>query len=277
MKPMSDITPLFIEGDAGKLFTLHYAPKNNSVKSECFIVAASFAEEMNRCRYMGTLLAQSLSKLGYGFLVVDAYGTGDSAGDFQDASWEQSCRDLITGIEYAKILGYQQVSLLGVRLGALQAIRVASEVKEIKRLIMWQPVINGQAALTQFLRIKIAASINRNEKPGKIKDFEAQIDRNENLSVAGYDMSANYFKGIRSANFNNYIEFNSSPICWFTILGSADRKTPQGDLKLIEKWRKNGAVIDHREIIGSSFWQAHERTLVPELIDETIEYVTGAD
>lgn len=138
-------------------------------------------------------------------------------------------------------------------------------------------MINGQAALTQFLRIKIAASINRNEEPGKIKDFEDQIERGEYLSVAGYDMSPNLFKGLKAANFQDYIELNSSSICWFTILASADRKTPQTDLKLIEKWRGNGAAIDHKEIIGPPFWQAHERILVPELIDETIKYVTNTD
>lgn len=55
MNPKCHITPNFIEGSAGKLFTLHYAPENISNESECFIVVASFAEEMNRCRYMGTM------------------------------------------------------------------------------------------------------------------------------------------------------------------------------------------------------------------------------
>ncbi len=74
----------------------------------CIVIAASFAEEMNRCRYMSTLLAQSLSSQGYGFLSVDAYGTGDSEGDFKDAGWEQTCQDLITGVSYACTLGIKK-------------------------------------------------------------------------------------------------------------------------------------------------------------------------
>lgn len=274
MSPDYRITSSFIEGQAGKLFALHYAPNKIANQSECFVVAASLAEEMNRCRYMGTMLAQQLSMRGYGYLVVDAYGTGDSAGDTKDVCWEQTCRDLNTAIQHAFTLGYQHVSLIGIRLGALQVMQVAAKLPNIKRLIFWQPIINGQAALTQFLRIKIAASIGRNEEPGTIKDFEAQIERGEYLNVAGYDINPEFFNGIKTAHFKNHLESCIFPVGWFTTLTSADRRTPQGDVKLIQEWRNKGSNVSHIEIIGPSFWQAHERTLVPELVEETIKYVT---
>lgn len=274
MNPDFRITPSFIDGSAGKLFALHYAPPDITNQSECFVVAASLAEEMNRCRYMGTMLAQQLSVRGYGYLAVDTYGAGDSAGDTRDVRWSQICQDLKTAIDYAHHLGYQYVSLLGIRLGAMHVIQVAANSPNIKRLIFWQPIINGQAALTQFLRIKIAASIGRNEEPGTIKDFEAQIARGEYLNVTGYDIHPEFFNGIKTAHFKNHIESCSMPVGWFTTLTSADRKTPQGDIKLIQAWREKGCDVRHIEVIGPSYWQAHERTLVPELIEETVKHVT---
>ncbi len=276
MNPTNYITPKFIEGNAGKLFSLHYAPQNITGNSECFVIAPSFAEEMNRCRYMGTMLAQLLSRNGFGYLIVDTYGTGDSEGDSKDVGWDQNCQDLKTAFEYAHTLGYSHVSLLGVRLGALQVMQILPKLENVNRLVFWQPVINGQAALTQFLRIKIAASIGRNEKAETIGDFEKQIEQGNYLSVAGYDMSPELFKAMKEAKFLGNIETCSIPVAWFTTLTSADRKTPRSDLVLIDQWRAQGAKIDHMEIIGPPFWQAHERTLIPELVDATVKYVAGS-
>ena len=272
-----NVTPSFIDGSAGKLFALHYAPLKISEKSECIIIAASFAEEMNRCRYMSTLLAQSLANHGYGFISVDAYGTGDSEGDFKDAGWEQACQDLLAGISYAYTLGYQKITLLGVRLGALQALKVSSEISNLKRLIFWQPLINGQSALVQFLRIKIAASMNRDEKPETIQSLEAQIESGNHINVSGYDVSPELFRGTQATKFDDYIDSVSVPVGWFTVLSSADRKTPRGDMMLIDKWRQNGTKIIHQELIGIPFWQTHERALVPELVDATIQHVIETD
>ncbi len=274
MQPAFHIVPEFIQGSAGKLFSLHYAPNHISKASECVIVAASFAEEMNRCRYMGTMLAQQLSQQNIGFLTVDAYGTGDSEGEFKDSSWKQCYEDLMTALSYARNLGYQQLSILGVRLGALHAMQACAEIKNLKRLILWQPVISGQTALTQFLRIKIAASMQRDEKPETTHDLEKQIENGQHISVSGYEVGPALFKGIKAAKFESYIDTAALPVGWFTIISSSDRKTPRGDTIMIEKWRQKGAMIEHREIVGPPFWLAHERTLVPELVDATVRYVT---
>ncbi len=271
------IEPAYIEGEKGLLFSIHYRPHDLEKKSECFIVVQSFAEEMNRCRYMCTMLAQLLGKNNFGYLLVDSYGTGDSEGDFIDADWEQGCRDLLTAVSYAESLGYNKISLVSIRLGALQTMQVVSSIKKLNRLIFWQPVINGQVALRQFLRIKIAASIGRNEEPGTIDEFDAAIERGESLDVAGYDISPALYKGMKSSCFDDFIDFNAVPIGWFTTLSSTDRKTPRPELNMIDKWKREGANIDHRIIIGPSYWQVHERTLVPELVSATVDYIMGVD
>lgn len=263
-----------IQGGAGKLFALHYAPQNITSDTECFVVAASFAEEMNRCRYMNTMFAQQISQFNYGFLSIDAYGTGDSEGEFKDSNWEQSCQDLLGAVTYARTLGYQKISILGVRLGALQALQVAQETKHLQRLILWQPVISGQAALIQFLRIRIAASMQRGEQQETVQDLENQINSGQHISVSGYDIGPALFKGIKAAKFDSLVDSLVVPVGWFTVITSADRKTPRSDMMMIEKWRQKGARIDHQEIIGPPFWLAHERTLVPELIEATVRYVT---
>jgi len=277
MHPSFRIEANFIQGGVGKLFALHYAPQKISEVSECIVAAASFAEEMNRCRYMSTMFAQRLSLLNVGYLSVDAYGTGDSEGEFEDSTWTQNYDDLLTAISYAESLGYQRISILGVRLGALQALRAVTETKRIRRLIFWQPVINGQAALTQFLRIRIAASMQRDEKPETIKDLEQQIENGRHISVSGYEVGSDLFNGIKTAKFDRYVDALDVAVGWFTVISSAERKTPRGDMSMIDKLRQNGILVDHQEVVGPPFWLAHERTLVPELVDATVNYVAQTD
>lgn len=267
------IQPLFTSGIQGKLYALHYAPSRIDEVTECFIVAPPFAEEMNRCRYMSTMLAQSLGENGYGYLSVDSYGTGDSEGDFAESNWELMSQDLLTAIDYAYDQGYGKIALLGIRLGALQVMKIANSIEKLHRILFWQPVTNGQATLTEFLRIRIAASMNRNEKAGTIKEFEEQIERGKSVQVGGYDVSPGLFKGIKSAKFEDYFDLTTVPIGWFTALASAIRKPPRTDTMKVDKWRAKGAIVDYFNVIGPPYWQAHERTLLPELIEETISYI----
>jgi exosortase A-associated hydrolase 2 len=276
MTASTHLDPAFIEGSRGSLFAMHHAPTHINDSTECFIVVPSFAEEMNRCRYMQTLLAQALNKHGYGLLSVDPFGTGDSAGNFAEADWDQWKKDVVSATDYAKQLGYKHISFLAIRLGTLLAMEAAPYIDDLKRIIFWQPVTNGKATLNQFLRIKIAASIGRDEKAETTAHLEELLNEGKNIEVAGYDVSPSLFKGIQSAHINNHLETTSKPIAWFTVLASAERKTPRGDIQAIERWQEKGTKIDHTTVIGPAFWQAHERTLVPGLITATMEYIKGS-
>jgi len=276
MQIHSRIEPAFIEGTRGSLFAMHHAPVQIDQSAECIIVVPSFAEEMNRCRYMQTLMAQALNKQGFGLLSVDPFGTGDSAGNFAEADWDQWKKDIVSAADYAKQLGYKNISFLAIRLGTLLAMEAAPYVDNLNRIIFWQPVTNGKATLNQFLRIKIAASIGRDEKAETTAHLEELLNEGKNIEVAGYDVSPSLFKGIQSAHINNHLETTSIPIAWFTVLASAERKTPRGDLQAIEKWQGQGTKINHKTVIGPAFWQAHERTLAPDLITATMEYIKGS-
>ena len=278
MGTYSRLDPAFIAGSKGSLFALHHAPEHTPEKvsdsTECIVAIPSFAEEMNRCRYMQTLLAQALNKQGHALVSVDPYGTGDSSGDFAEASWDQWIQDTIDATHYAKQLGYKKISLLAVRLGALLAMAAAPEIENLHRMIFWQPVTNGKTFLNQFLRIKIAASMGRDEKAETTAHLEELIKSGQNIEVTGYDVSPELFSGIQAAHYSNHLDHLSCPLSWFTVLASEERKTPRGDLQAMEKWQEQGVEINHQTVIGPAFWQAHERTLTPELITATMNDIT---
>ncbi|MCB1667824.1 MAG: hydrolase 2, exosortase A system-associated [Pseudomonadales bacterium] len=271
------LKPGFIEGEKGPLFAIHHEPVIKADRNECVVVLSAFAEEMNRCRYMQNMLAQALNKQGYGLICVDPYGTGDSAGEFADADWNGWVSDSITAIHYAAELGYNKISLLGIRLGALLALAAMPSVNNVSHLLLWQPVYNGKATLTQFLRLKIAAAMARGEDGITTAQLEDEINQGSSIQIAGYDVSPGLFKGIQQAHINHHFDAIPASVSWFTVLPSADKKAPRADLQTIEKWRSKGVQINHQNIVGPAFWQAHERTLAPDLVPATLAAVIGGE
>lgn len=267
----------FLPGTRGQLYTVHYIPSILSEKAECIVVSSAFAEEMNRCRYMCTMFAQGIASQGVGFFSYDTYGTGDSEGDFDELEWGQAGADLLTVCKYVLEQGYTRISILGIRMGALQALQVAKLIPNLHRMLFWQPVVNGNTALTQLLRLKIAGTINRDEESSSSEDFESMAESGKHIEVAGYSLSPNLFKGMKSAKMEDYLDFTHVKIVWFTTIASEKRKPPRAEILLMDKWRAEGATIDNFSIVGPPYWQVHERTLAPALVAATVQCVVGLD
>ena len=156
--------PLFIDGAEGPLFVVYHRPADTG-SSRCdsaVLYLPPFAEEMNRSRRMASLLARTLADEGFGVLILDPFGTGDSAGNFKDASWDTWCDDARAACLWLAGQGYQKISLVGLRLGACLALETAcaEDLRDLlAQIVLWQPVSNGETFLNQFLRIRVAAGL----------------------------------------------------------------------------------------------------------------------
>ncbi len=272
--PTFEIQTEFIQGTKGRLYSIHYCPAEITIQSECFLVIPAFAEEMNRCRYMTTLFAQEIARLGCGYMSVDPYGTGDSEGDFGDTDWIQINTDLTAAASYLQKLGYGKISLLAIRQGALHAFDIANEIEGLNRILLWQPVINGQLALKQFLRIRMAAALSRGEQSESIKYLEEIVDTGRHVEVSGYELSPAHFKAMKVAKLDiSKVENRAVPITWFTTVASVDRQPPKAEATLVNMWRESGVDVYYSVIVDPPYWQAHERTIAYKLIETTVSYI----
>ena len=269
------LVPTFLKGSKGQIFNLHFKPTSVGEGKTCVIIAPAFEEEMNRCRYMCNMLAQGLAEGGVATMMSDPFGTGDSAGEFRDLNWQQLGEDLLTTVEHAKAEGYEQLVLLGIRLGALTVSEIAAKSEHIHKVVFWQPVVNGKVALTQLLRIRIAASLGRDEEGGSVKEFEQMSADGKIVEVSGYELSPDLFTGIQSAKLDDAMSQLDVPVEWFTAVASAERKPPRAELSAIAKWQEKGKSISHNVVVGPPYWQVHERTLAPELVKQTVAVLTG--
>lgn len=260
------LQPIFLNGKRGRQFSLYVPPKN---KEKVFLCLPSFAEEMNRCRVMVAMQARLLAGKGYGCLLLDYYGTGDSEGDFSDTSWASWHQDVLTTIEWLSEQGHNDVVLWGVRTGALLAAEIATEsIPGISSLLFWQPVLNGEQFLTQFFRIRLAMLMDRGEPKESTQQMRANLHSGNNLEVAGYEITRELVEELDKKRLSSYQDI-AVPINWFELVLGDDEDLSLASQKAIDSWRQNDIKVVTHKYQGPAFWQLHERELTPELLAKT--------
>jgi exosortase A-associated hydrolase 2 len=238
---------------------MHHSPSQRPQ----VILVPPFAEEMNKSRRMFTLLAQSLKSRGCGALIPDLYGTGDSEGDFGDARWEIWKQDLALVWRYLADQGASPISLLGLRLGALLAMQcVCDGLLPANRVVLWQPVVSGNAFMTQFLRLRIAANMAAKTQE-TTQSLRERLAAGESLEVAGYTLAPELASAIDAASMQALPPKNSLTVHWMEISAAIS----PASRRIIDGWRD---AVSETVVAGTPFWTTTEITVAPELIERTV-------
>jgi pimeloyl-ACP methyl ester carboxylesterase len=99
-------------------------------------------------------LAELLAQRGHPVLRFDYSGTGDSAGDLERASLGRWRSDIVVAAdELTEIAGVDQVSIIGMRLGASLAACVAAEGRRFRDVVLWDPIVFGRRAVDELRAI----------------------------------------------------------------------------------------------------------------------------
>lgn len=259
----------FLPGKAGRLFTL-YRPAENPAKETLLIVPA-FAEEMNKSRRMYTLLADDLNRKGIGVLLLDLYGTGDSEGDFVDARWDTWISDLQCALQWLKDSTNTPVSILGHRLGALLALElIGKHPQDFAKLILWQPVTRGKNYLTQFLRLRMAASmLDSAQEKETTQHLRTALSEGKSIEVAGYLLHQELAQAIDSKEFVGMLGEAMPSAYWFDLSSQETPAMSPASRKHISACEEKGIDIKSDVIRGDAFWSTVEIATVPALIEKT--------
>ncbi|MDQ2695688.1 MAG: hydrolase 2, exosortase A system-associated [Pseudomonadota bacterium] len=257
--------PRFVEGAAGRLFQQYFPPDPAAPGRGQVLYIHPFAEEMNKSRRMAALQARRFAAAGYGVLLPDLYGCGDSGGDFADARWETWMDDLRRSVDGMRARHDAPLHLWGLRLGALLAACLAREL-EAARLILWQPVLTGEQMLTQFLRLRLAASLMQGGQQ-TVAWLRGQLAAGQTLEVAGYDLHPQLAAALDRARL--LPPPAATPVDWLDLVAAADRPPSPASRRLVEAWRAAGVAVNHRTVVGEPFWGTQEISVVPQLLDAT--------
>jgi len=269
--------PFFLDSPEGRLFAVHHRPASQVAERGHVLCVPPFNEEMNRCRSMVTLQARALAEAGFGTLVIDLHGTGDSAGDFADARWDTWLRNLSQAKAWLDAQAGGCVGLLGIRLGAVLAAQFHAACADPRiALALWQPVPDGKVHLTQFMRVKIAAQMDRTDLPKETTGgMRATLATGAPVEIAGYALHPELAAAIDAARLTAHALPDGTPVLWLENVSPDQPTLSPGSQTVLAKWPGPQAICQAQTFTGPAFWQVHERVVAPQAIELTTRWVAA--
>ena len=276
--------PFFLPAASGQRLCVWHAPPPGEVLREVLLYVHPFGDEMHKSRRMAALQSRALAAGGAAVLQIDLYGCGDSSGDFTDARWEIWRADLAMAHAWLASRLDVPIGLWGLRLGALLALDYAKHaVPAISRLMLWQPVISGEAYMTQFLRLKLASEMLVGSTPATdrggagsagsgTRGLRDAMRNGESLEVAGYELAPALAGAIDAVHAAALTPLGRA-VEWFEVVPTADRPLPPASQRLADDWQRAGVAIRTWCVVGPSFWSTQEIAECAPLLACTTEVI----
>lgn len=230
-----------------------------------------FAEEMNKSRRMAALQARMLAMHGFVVLQIDLFGCGDSSGEFGEARWDIWKEDVSLGLQWLRRRVPGPIRLWGLRLGALLALDFATASNEVfGGFLLWQPVVNGESFLTQFLRLRMATEMIADDAvKTSTQALRSELKAGTVLEVAGYDLAPALAHAIERLKLAELPPPLGTPVHWLEVVPEAGRPLSPASQRVADAWIEHGVKLEARTVAGQPFWNAIEITECPELLAET--------
>lgn len=268
--------PFFLKAETGQRFCLFHPPLGECRGAVLYV--HPFGEEMNKSRRMAALQARDLAARGYGVLLLDLFGCGDSSDEFSDARWDIWKTDLALGHQWLQTRLGHPVSLWGLRLGALLALDYARDATDaVALLVLWQPVHSGATFLTQFLRLRIAGDMlaDSQEKSGGTRVLREALHAGEMLEVAGYELAPALADAIDALDAIA-LAHPYCPVHWIEAISANGRPLSPAATRVTEAWSNNGVDLHVHLVTCAPFWATQEITECAVLVTATSSIFTGA-
>lgn len=265
----------FLEFQSRRLFCTRSGPHEGAARLRV-LVLPPFADELNKCRRVLAMTVRALAAQGCDVLWPDLFGTGDSAGEFADARWQDWRADAAAlAAWHATQLPDTPFAILAVRSGCLLLGNAADGDLRARgaRVVLWQPVLHGGRFLQQFLRVRVMAARLAGGKDS-VEDLETALRTGEAVECAGYTISTELGVGLIAATLGaeqlrdasvRALEFKSE------AGGSVTRPLEQ----LCAQLRSDGGDAEVRCVQAESFWASQEISAPPAVVEATVQAMLG--
>jgi len=268
--------PFFLAADSGSRFCLFHAPAQPENPTGAVIYVHPFCEEMNNSRRMAALQSRALAELGYGVLQMDLFGCGDSSGDLSEARWEIWKSDLALAQRWMEDRLPSPVTLWGLRLGATLAMDYVNDLERpVARLVLWHPILHGEAYLTQFWRMKLASEmLSGDVKTGQTNAIRDQLAGGAPVEVAGYTLTPELVTAIDKLRLGA-LSRTSAPIHWFDAPSKTGAHATPAVAQAVAALEERKMEVHLHLISGPAFWSAPEIGVSQPLLDATTTLFAG--
>ena len=226
--------------------------------------------------------ARRMASNGLMVLRFDYRGCGDSHGTFDAFSIQDWVDDTLCVVEFAS-QQYQttsgtppsSISLLGIRLGAAIAMDASTRNQTINRVVMWEPVVEGQSHFSQELRKKLVKEMvtTGNNSSTRAELIQSLKDGNS-IDFDGYAISPRLYQELCSIDITSPV---SSLPKETLIISVSHRSQPQPiHTSLHDSLISNGYQSTLHAIAIQPFWNLVGITDCSSLIDITNKWLAPA-
>lgn len=276
MEARTGLHSAYHQGKQGSLHLTVYLPDSGAA-SDWVVHVPAFAEEMNKSRAVVSHQARELTRLGHAVIVLDPYGTGDSEGGFEQANWNLWVEDLVDLCETLRIQGVSGLTLWGHRLGCLLATEAATRLKKPPdQLMLWQPVHSGRQQLTQFLRVRMAATMAGNATSDEsMAALRQRLESGESIEVAGYSLAGKFYQQLSDRSLQDYTLSPEPVVTVVEVATGANMVLTPVTQKQLALWEAGGVRCEGIAVTGNAFWMTQELAEAPELIRQTTSWFSS--
>lgn len=267
------LEPLHVDAapGTGRRLYLHHAPAD-AAPSALMLYVHPFAEEMNKARRMAALQSRALAADGWAVLQLDLHGCGDSDGELGDTSWSTWVDDVERAAAWLRARHARAdgsappLWLWGLRTGALLAGATLPRLADVAGLLLWQPTLQGKAALQQFLRLKTAGRVASGQGGAGMAELRQTLASGGALEIAGYTLPSALALGLEQATLRPPAP--ACPVAWIKPVGDDGAMTPAAQAA-IARWREAGCAVHAEAAAGPAFWQTTEIEDAPDWLART--------
>jgi exosortase A-associated hydrolase 2 len=259
------LKPFFFGPPERSLFGVYEGPSSRVAAPRGVVVAYPIGQEALRAHRALRRFSMRVARAGWHTLRFDYYGTGDSAGETVDGEVGQWTGDIARAVDEMKTLqALPRVSLLGLRLGATLAAVAAAGRRDVERLVLWEPVIDGRS----FVEAGLAAH------RAWVRDHSGETVPPANpgavVEMLGFPLTPALRSGLEGLDL---LRLAAPPAARVLVV---EREQTAAAQSLCEHLGRLGAAVDYEHIAEPAIWLRREMdqaTVPPQTLERVVAWL----
>jgi len=221
----------FLNEETNFLYCVEYIPDISIAKNYAVILCKPIWGERIRTHRIFTNLARLLMNMGFTVITCDYLCDGNSSGETLKLTYPKMVDSVIHVYDYLK-KQYQpgRYALIGLRLGANVAASAAGSIQQLKKLILFEPILNPIDDFTRALRANLSNQTVVHKKIIKTReDLIHDIKNGIPVNVDGFLVGKELWESIEAISpFNARSSFmGDALICSLAPPGKAGTNLSQ--------------------------------------------------
>jgi alpha-beta hydrolase superfamily lysophospholipase len=228
------------------------------------IICAPDGEERSWAFRPLVQLARVMALQGQHVLRFDYEGQGESSGLYEHTDVASRLRDIRSASSALREQsGFGAVTVVAARLGGALALEAAAGDPAIRRIALWEPVLDVEGYVRNLLRVNVTTQMVVHKKV--LRNSEQLLEdmaAGEMVSINGYKLSHGFVTGLQSLNAGERLTESKLPVL---VIASAMMKIPDSRAEI-------------RRRAFAPFWKEPKSDMTPPqlLLKELADWVESA-